>query len=102
MRRSLNFTAWLEAPMQKMFVHRLSAIVLFLLVLGGSIAIRAQDGPVVLSGPELTRVIPTSFYFQGQSAPTQMRNSAAARFAPERFVLAGLVDTSGYSSEVRG
>jgi hypothetical protein len=87
---------------QKMLAHRLNAFVLLLLVFGCSIAIKAQGGPVVLTGPELTRVIPTSFYFQGQSAPTQMRNSTAARFAPERFVLAGLVDTSGYSSEVRG
>src|SRR3954466_13400973 len=85
-----------------MFAHRLNALVLLLLVFGCTIAVKAQGGPVVLSGPELARVIPTSFYFQGQSAPTQMRNSAAARFTPERFVLAGLVDTSGYSSEVRG
>jgi hypothetical protein len=30
-----------------------------------------------------------------------MRNSAAARFGTERFVIAGLVDTSGYSADVR-
>jgi len=30
-----------------------------------------------------------------------MRNSAAARFGAKRFVIAGLVDTSGYSTEVR-
>jgi hypothetical protein len=85
-----------------MFAHRLNASVLLFLVFGSTIAIKAQGDTVVLSGPELARVIPTSFYFQGQSAPTQMRNSAAARLAPERYVLAGLVDTSGYSSEVRG
>lgn len=50
----------------------------------------------------MTHVVPTTFYFQGQSAPTQMRNSAAARLAENRYVIAGLVDTSGYSSEVRG
>lgn len=61
----------------------------------------AQDTPVVLSGAELTRVVPASFYFEGQSAPTQMRNSAAARFGAKRFVIAGLVDTSGYSTDVR-
>src|ERR1043166_6883756 len=57
----------------------------------------AQEPAVVLSGTELTRVVPTSFYFEGQSAPTQMRNSAAARFGQKRYVIAGLVDTSGYS-----
>jgi hypothetical protein len=61
----------------------------------------AQEQPTVLAGPELTRVIPSGFYFQGQSAPTQIRNSAAARFGANRYVLAGLVDTSGYSADIR-
>ena len=30
-----------------------------------------------------------------------MRNSAAARFGKDRFVIAGMVDTSGYSAEIR-
>jgi hypothetical protein len=42
-----------------------------------------------------------AFYFQGQSAPTQMRNSAAARFGSSRYVIAGFVDTSGYAADVR-
>ncbi|HJZ67341.1 MAG TPA: hypothetical protein VKF81_04275 [Blastocatellia bacterium] len=61
----------------------------------------AQETPVVLSGAELTRVVPLGFYFEGQSAPTQMRNAAAARFGSKRYAIAGLVDTSGYSTEVR-
>jgi len=61
----------------------------------------AQERATVLAGAELTRVVPTGFYFQGLSAPTQMRNTAAARFGTTRFVIAGLVDTSGYSADVR-
>jgi hypothetical protein len=30
-----------------------------------------------------------------------MRNGAAARFGSKRFVIAGLVDTSGYAADVR-
>jgi hypothetical protein len=30
-----------------------------------------------------------------------MRNAAAARFGQKRFVIAGLVDTAGYSADVR-
>jgi hypothetical protein len=60
----------------------------------------AGNAPVILSGAELTRVIPPGFYFEGQSAPTQVRNAAAARFGT-KHVIAGLVDTSGYSSEIR-
>ena len=70
------------------------------LVLAAGSAV-AQDGGTVLTGADLTRVVPTSFYFQGLSAPTQMRNSAAARFGKDRYVISGLVDTSGYSADVR-
>lgn len=63
--------------------------------------VAAQDQAKLLSGPELTRVIPPGFYFQGLSAPTQMRNSVAVRFGTTRYVLAGLVDTSGYAADVR-
>jgi hypothetical protein len=63
--------------------------------------VEAQDRAVILAGSELSRVVPAGFYFQGLSAPTQMRNSAAARWGKDRHVIAGLVDTSGYSADVR-
>ncbi|MGB9181407.1 MAG: hypothetical protein WCB68_19410 [Pyrinomonadaceae bacterium] len=80
----------------------LFALAALFLLLSCQTQAKAQRGPVILSGAELTRVVPTSFYFQGQSGPTQMRNSAAARLGANRYVIAGLVDTSGYSSDVRG
>jgi hypothetical protein len=61
----------------------------------------AQDAATVLVGAELTRVVPPGFYFEGLSAPTQMRNSAAVRFGAKRYVISGLVDTSGYAADVR-
>ena len=61
----------------------------------------AQESATILSGPELNRVVPDSFYYEGQSAPTQRRNTAAVRFGTKRFVIAGLVDTSGYSTEIQ-
>ena len=61
----------------------------------------AEGGIVILTGPDLTRVVPTSFYFQGLSASTQMRNAAAVRFGDKRYVIVGLVDTSGYAADVR-
>src|SRR2546428_6889961 len=61
----------------------------------------AQDSVTILTGAELNRVVPPGFYFQGLTAPTQMRNAAAARFGTKRFVIAGLVDTSGYAADVR-
>jgi len=66
-------------------------------------AVSAQkNAATVLTGAALTKVVPTSFYFAGQSAQTQMRNSAAAQFGENRFVIVGLVDTSGYSTEISG
>lgn len=61
----------------------------------------AQQSFTVLTGAELTRVVPPGFYFQGLNAPTQMRNAAAARFGEKRYVVAGLVDTTGYAADVR-
>jgi len=80
--------------------HRLKhfSVVALLLIAGSAVA---QERATILTGPELTRVVPTGFYFQGLSAPTQMRNSAAARFGKDRYVITGLVDTSGYSADVR-
>jgi hypothetical protein len=74
-----------------------------LLVFTGSIVLAsvAQDRATVVTGSELTRLVPSSFYFKGQSAPTQMRNASAARLGNERYVIVALVDTSGYSAEVR-
>lgn len=60
-----------------------------------------QETPAIVAAKDLPRIVPTSFYFQGQSGPTQMRNAAAARLAANRLVIAGLVDTSGYASDVR-
>jgi hypothetical protein len=65
------------------------------------LVITAQERAFIATGVELARVVPPGFYFQGLSAQTQMRNSAAARFGSDRRVIAGLVDTSGYAADVR-
>jgi hypothetical protein len=57
--------------------------------------------PVIISGGQLSRIVPTGFYFEGQSAPTQMRNAGAARFGAKQHLVVGMVDTSGYSADVR-
>ena len=76
-----------------------TAAALLLLLLPA--AALAQGWPRILEGADLERVVPQSFYFEGQSGPTQMRNAAAAQLGPRRFVLAALVDTSGYASDVQ-
>ena len=78
---------------------KLFSLMVALFFVAGSAA--AQDSATILAGADLTRVVPNSFYFQGLSAPTQTRNTAAARFGKDRYVISGLVDTSGYSADVR-
>jgi hypothetical protein len=39
-------------------------------------------------------------FYRGQSAPTQLRNSGGVKFADGFYVLATMVDTSGYSTSV--
>lgn len=82
----------------KHWLKHLSAALVLLAIAGFAVA---QERATLLEGPELKRIVPAGFYFQGLSAPTQMRNSAAARFGADRFVIVGLVDTSGYSTDVR-
>jgi hypothetical protein len=81
--------------------YSVAAAAAILIACSMPLLVAAQEPAAILSGPELARVIPPGFYFQGQSAPTQMRNSGAARFGSNRYVLAGLVDTSGYAADVR-
>lgn len=81
--------------------YQLGLALAVLIAVSFSASVRAQDSVTVLGGAELTRIMPPGFYFQGLSAATQMRNAAAARFGEKRYVIAGLVDTSGYAADVR-
>ena len=58
-------------------------------------------GGTVLTAAETTKMLPASVWFKGQSATTQLRNSGGVKFADGMYVLASLVDTSGYSSDVQ-
>ncbi len=60
-----------------------------------------QAGAQILTGDALKKVVPVSYFFAGQSAPVQTRNSVALKTAGGHFVLAGLVDTSGYSTAIQ-
>ena len=60
-----------------------------------------QAGAQILSGDALKKVVPTTYFFAGQSASVQTRNSVALKTAGGHFVLAGLVDTSGYSTAIQ-
>ncbi|MBS1839527.1 MAG: hypothetical protein JSS69_11285 [Acidobacteria bacterium] len=57
---------------------------------------------VVLKAADISsKLFPETVFFRGQSAPVQMRNTGGVHFADDFYVLAGLVDNSGYSSGIR-
>src|SRR5689334_8571708 len=81
---------------QKIFIN---ALALFIFAVSMAVPVLAQEVAAVeeahdqiLQGAALTRVIPASFYFEGQAAPTQMRNADAAR-ASSHLINAEMVDT---------
>ncbi len=55
----------------------------------------------VLSADEIRKVVPATYFFRGQSAQVQLRNSAGFSGPDGKLVLAGLVDTSGYATDVQ-
>ncbi len=62
----------------------------------------AEGKEVVLKAADITpRLFPEKVFFRGQIAPVQFRNTGGVRFADDFYVLAGLVDNSGYSSGLR-
>jgi len=47
------------------------------------------------------KLFPESVFFRGQTAPAQMRNTGGIHFTDDLYVLASLVDNSGYSTGIR-
>ena len=54
----------------------------------------------VLTGDQLKKVIPTTFFYSGQVASVEARNSSAFKTSGGKIVSAGLVDTSGYATAI--
>ncbi len=55
----------------------------------------------LLHATEAAKLLPPAVFFKGQSAPIQGRNSGGVKFADGAYVLAALVDNSGYSTAVQ-
>lgn len=62
--------------------------------------IQAQTSDTVLKPADVQKLLPASVFYRGQSATTQLRNSGGVKFADGYFVVATMVDTSGYSTSV--
>ena len=61
----------------------------------------AQNKAGVLTPADLKKVVPSAYFFRGHSASVQLRNAVGFRDSSDRYVLAALVDTSGYSTDIQ-
>jgi len=69
-------------------------------------AVKAGGPPAgqdaVLKAADITpKLFPEHVFFRGQVAPAQLRNTGGVHFADDLYVLAGLVDNSGYSTAIK-
>ena len=74
--------------------------VLALTMAAAPLASRAQEKLTVLGPSSMQKLMPATVFYRGQVATTQLRNSGGVKFSDGYYILAGLVDTSGYSSAV--
>ena len=62
----------------------------------------AEGKEALLKAADITpKIFPERVFFRGQSAPVQFRNSGGVHFADDLYVLAGMVDSSGYSTGIK-
>ena len=70
-------------------------------ILIASLSAFGQSKPAgVVPSAELQKLVPSAYFYRGQSATVQIRNSGAVRTKDAKYVIAALVDTSGYASDV--
>lgn len=60
-----------------------------------------QTAQHLLSPDEIKKMTPTEYFFRGQKAPVQVRNSTGMQLASGGVVMAALVDSSGYSTAIQ-
>ncbi len=74
--------------------------VTFALCISASFLVAQAAKTAVLTAAELKQSVPSTYFFRGQSATVQVRNSGGLRVGKDQLVVAALVDTSGYAQDV--
>jgi len=62
---------------------------------------RAQGRFELVTGEAFTRAVPGDFYLEGNRIPVEKRNAALLKNAKGARVVLGLIDTTGYSSQIQ-
>lgn len=80
--------------------HSVVSAIISMAVLAAPVVVMAQGEATILKAADTAKIFPATVFYGGQSATTQLRNSGGVKFADGHYVLASLVDTSGYSSGI--
>jgi hypothetical protein len=89
-------------PRAKMWATFIALIVLAVALAPAGLVGAPEGKESTLKASEITgKVFPAQVFFRGQVAPVQMRNTGGINFGDDAYVLAGVVDSSGYSSDIR-
>jgi hypothetical protein len=64
-------------------------------------AARAQGGFEPVSADAFTRAVPADFYLEGNRIPVEKRNTAVLKNANGARMVIGLIDTTGYSTQIK-
>ena len=84
----------------------LSSLLLLAFCLRSANTAQAVNPPAgqdaVLKAADITpKIFPEHVFFRGQASPAQLRNTGGVHFVDDFYVLARLVDSSGYSTAIR-
>jgi subtilisin family serine protease len=75
-------------------------IFVFVIALASTAAAQQAKPAGIVATADLKSIVPSSYFYRGESGSVQLRNSAAVRTKDGKYVLAGMVDTSGYASDI--
>jgi hypothetical protein len=76
-------------------------LILFVSTIGFAQTPNASKDTILKAADIPASLYPERVFFRGKTAPTQHRNTAGVHFADDMYVLAGLVDSSGYATSVK-
>lgn len=79
---------------------RFTSLAFALCIATGFLLAQSQK-PTVLTADQLKQSVPSTYFFRGQSATVQVRNSGGLQVGKDSLVLAALVDTGGYATDIK-
>jgi hypothetical protein len=65
-----------------------------------TLALACSASAQILTSDQVAKIAPEKYFFAGQGAAVQLRNTSGLKAPNGKIVLAGMVDTSGYSTAI--